>query len=479
MKRQYRIWSTLIFFLSFANLFSQNFNKKKADAQLWNESNELLNTGQYEKLIFLNKNLIDLCTRNDYAAGTAMGYYNIGSALCLMNEYKESLLYLKRAEAENKKNNDKNSREIECLIYVIYGNNYLQMELYSVALKYYQKTARFAQYIPRKKRQYYLIDFSYNNIAQIYELTQQKDSAYHYRSKAYQKLKNPLNTLLLANYFIDYKENADSSKYYLQEATGKWGSQPDNYLHENYMLNEYWGKYYEKKGEYLKSVEYYKKSLSISFEINISSYTMDAYDHLYKVSAKNNSPEEANNYLLKYTQIKDSINSQQKKSLDFSIRKFLNEKDDEYKSKERKLIYIVIIISVIILILLLIFFYSYRGKKEKKKHQEKVEDREYQNRVKDNFEEVASLARKNNPEFITRFIELYPEFYQALLKIYPDINTETLKFCALLKLNFSTKDIAEYTFITPRAIQMRKNRLRKKLNISSKEDLYLWINKLS
>jgi DNA-binding NarL/FixJ family response regulator len=42
-------------------------------------------------------------------------------------------------------------------------------------------------------------------------------------------------------------------------------------------------------------------------------------------------------------------------------------------------------------------------------------------------------------------------------------------------LNFSTKNIAQYTFVTVRAVQIRKNRLRKKLNIASDIDFNNWM----
>ncbi|MNE39864.1 hypothetical protein D3C81_1268960 [compost metagenome] len=42
-------------------------------------------------------------------------------------------------------------------------------------------------------------------------------------------------------------------------------------------------------------------------------------------------------------------------------------------------------------------------------------------------------------------------------------------------LNFSTKNIAQYTFVTVRAVQVRKNRLRKKLNIASDIDFNNWM----
>jgi DNA-binding NarL/FixJ family response regulator len=47
-----------------------------------------------------------------------------------------------------------------------------------------------------------------------------------------------------------------------------------------------------------------------------------------------------------------------------------------------------------------------------------------------------------------------------------------------LKLKFTTKEIAEYTFVSIKAIQNRKNRLRKRLFIENDTDLYDWIDGL-
>ncbi|WP_414844158.1 helix-turn-helix transcriptional regulator [Chryseobacterium sp. IT-36CA2] len=73
---------------------------------------------------------------------------------------------------------------------------------------------------------------------------------------------------------------------------------------------------------------------------------------------------------------------------------------------------------------------------------------------------------------------MYPNVCAAILKINPRLISSELKFCALLFLNFSTKDIAEYTFTSPKTVQNRKNGIRKKLNIPSDTDLYLWFKNL-
>ncbi|MGV0928501.1 helix-turn-helix transcriptional regulator [Empedobacter sp. ULE_I145] len=60
----------------------------------------------------------------------------------------------------------------------------------------------------------------------------------------------------------------------------------------------------------------------------------------------------------------------------------------------------------------------------------------------------------------------------------PSIKSSELSFCAMLYLNYSTKDIAEITFVTVRAVQIRKNRLRKKYNIDSDIDINKWMRNL-
>lgn len=94
---------------------------------------------------------------------------------------------------------------------------------------------------------------------------------------------------------------------------------------------------------------------------------------------------------------------------------------------------------------------------------------------RNNFNDLITLAKNNNAEFLALFNEIYPEFVASLKKINPKIRSSELEFCAMTFLNFSTKNIAQYTFVTVRAVQVRKNRLRKKLNIASDIDFNNWM----
>ncbi len=72
-------------------------------------------------------------------------------------------------------------------------------------------------------------------------------------------------------------------------------------------------------------------------------------------------------------------------------------------------------------------------------------------------------------EFSRRFQEVHAGFYEKLLKAYPDLSQNELKLCAFLRLNMSTKDIAELTGQQLASIDKARYRLRKKLNLPSSE----------
>ncbi|RZF61662.1 helix-turn-helix transcriptional regulator [Sphingobacterium corticibacterium] len=90
-------------------------------------------------------------------------------------------------------------------------------------------------------------------------------------------------------------------------------------------------------------------------------------------------------------------------------------------------------------------------------------------------EDVVKLAQEGDPAFIATFQQVFPSFYANLFQQNPDMTQEEFKFCALLKLGFTTKDIANYNHLAIRTVQTRKSRLRKSFRVPPQEDLYIWI----
>ncbi|AZA85235.1 hypothetical protein C1637_13075 [Chryseobacterium lactis] len=138
------------------------------------------------------------------------------------------------------------------------------------------------------------------------------------------------------------------------------------------------------------------------------------------------------------------------------------------------------IISLGILCLIIII-YSYRQVKTLQIRREILHNKatELQGQILDKrYEEILDLAKKNDSSFLSRFKEVYPGFITKLMDINPHLESSELVFCAMLKLNFSSKEIASYTFILHTSVQQRKRRLRRRLNISSEIDIYQFFNKL-
>ncbi|WP_396022226.1 helix-turn-helix transcriptional regulator [Chryseobacterium suipulveris] len=62
------------------------------------------------------------------------------------------------------------------------------------------------------------------------------------------------------------------------------------------------------------------------------------------------------------------------------------------------------------------------------------------------------------------------------MQLDPKLSISELQFCALLKLNFASKEIANNTFTSIRTVQNKKYRIRSKLNIPNETDTYVLFN---
>ncbi|WP_255412855.1 hypothetical protein [Elizabethkingia sp. YR214] len=97
-----------------------------------------------------------------------------------------------------------------------------------------------------------------------------------------------------------------------------------------------------------------------------------------------------------------------------------------------------------------------------------------QNKVK----EIIDLAEQKSPLFLEKFQLFFPDFIPALLRINPDLVSSELQMCALIKLEFRTKDIAVCTDSTVKSVESRKYRVKKKLNIPSNVNIDCFLNQL-
>ncbi|CAM3758476.1 HTH luxR-type domain-containing protein [Sphingobacterium prati] len=181
----------------------------------------------------------------------------------------------------------------------------------------------------------------------------------------------------------------------------------------------------------------------------------------------------------------DSLESENKQVIDVVLNQVLNAKDKESDIKVSKAVKISIVALVLLVVAVSYFVWRSKynrkmlGQKEEALQETESINKELTEQIGENkFNNLIDLAKSNNPEFLTLFAELYPQFIQSLKTLDPNIRTTELEFCAMAFLNFSTKNIAEYTFVTVRAVQVRKNRLRKKFEIPSDADFNNWMRGL-
>jgi DNA-binding CsgD family transcriptional regulator len=90
------------------------------------------------------------------------------------------------------------------------------------------------------------------------------------------------------------------------------------------------------------------------------------------------------------------------------------------------------------------------------------------------------LAEKHSKEddwaiFKENFDLIYENFFGRLQTRYPSLTPTDLKLCALLSLNYSSKEIANMLNLTIRGVEAGRYRLRKKLNLSEEENLVSFI----
>ncbi|AUD04605.1 two-component regulator propeller domain-containing protein [Spirosoma pollinicola] len=95
----------------------------------------------------------------------------------------------------------------------------------------------------------------------------------------------------------------------------------------------------------------------------------------------------------------------------------------------------------------------------------------------DDFHRISTLIDTNISSeqdwklFEANFNKVHEQFLRHLIENYPDLGQGDLKLAAYLRMNLSTKEIAQLLNITPRSVELKRYRLRKKLNIDAETNL--------
>ncbi|MBK1897927.1 tetratricopeptide repeat protein [Chryseobacterium paridis] len=470
-------------------LQSQRLLQEKEIIQLIESSHNAFLKADLESSNAYAEKALDASTKINYSYGIAYSNFYIGQALCDLGKLNTSLKCLSLAEKEDYTKTDP---LLMAEIFVVRSRLYSMISP-DYSLKEQKKGFLFLNKITNKQDKAITEVKAYTNLAAFYMGKNDIDSLSYYLMEANHVLhslkeentppQQLTNFYSLLGFSHAVKKQYDSANYYFEKSLniGK------KYHYKNTAMTEMaWGlsEFQRKKND--SALIHFMKALNVMEELHYSSLIPWASHCISETYLALGDIKKSNEYKTKTNELREKFSQEY---IDFpktTLNTLLDEQENNtQKTTNRNIIILIIIIVSLTLFFLYYFFIKHRTARKTINSQEEIIANKNQKaylleqKVNEAFEIVIQLAKENNPEFLTRFREVYPNFISALLKNNPKLLTSELTFCAYLYLNFSSKDIAQYTFVTPRAVQLRKNRLRKRLNISSDEDIYLWMKNLS
>ncbi|AZB17693.1 hypothetical protein EG352_07885 [Chryseobacterium indologenes] len=239
-----------------------------------------------------------------------------------------------------------------------------------------------------------------------------------------------------------------------------------------------------------KALEYYNKGLVIAKQLNRPRFYLPIYEFMADYYQKTKNPDMELYYVKKNKRLNDSLVIINQSALLSQNRISKKEALEEYKEihTNTKKILLIGVMVIIIFTGFLMYYVKKRKKTPPVLFREKSEngsanknmDETLQKNLPDQSQ-ISTLfesAKTNDKNFLITFQQTFPELYQKLLKLNTELTPNDIELCAFLKLNIQTKEIALYKKSSIGSVDNRKYRLRKKLNLTSETNLYIWINEL-
>ncbi|MFN1219004.1 hypothetical protein ACKW6Q_18710 [Chryseobacterium kwangjuense] len=468
----------LFFLLSYSVFAQQKITSQYIDSELIKAGN-LFKNGKTTECIKANTALLEYSQSINYSKGIVTSSLSLANRYFFSGNHSKSLYYLKLAEKE-KYTQENISTQISVLN--LFSYNYINIGLYNEAINGLKEIVTLSDQVQDKAIKVKAKSQAYFDIGIIHRWRKRCDSAAAYTQKAIyilqaqKKLSPECQSQLVWMSLEAIELKLDQEKTASAEAALKLVESRSEKLAGNqlYKLYQVRGLLHCCKNENDLAIKNYEKAIALAKEIQNNYSLQYLYNLIIAVYKKKGDQKMAQKYLEKSKLLNDSLRKTKETSIEPTVKELIKYKEKKSISKIQFLVYY--ICAGVLIVIILLSFVIIKIRKGKKKLMQKEQETHLLNqKLSLAFNEVVQLAKNNDPEFPTRFVEVYPDFFPKLLQIEPQMQNSELKFCALLFLNFSSKDIATYTFVQPQSIQTRKNRLRKKLSIRSDEDIYVWM----
>ncbi|MBX3253590.1 MAG: hypothetical protein KF862_05565 [Chitinophagaceae bacterium] len=447
--------------------------------------------------------VIELSRKTGYERGIVIGLYTVAVFFRDSHDYEKSIAYAEKAKAYTSYLSKNPSEAFNLL--ELQASNHYELGIQSTAEKYWHQAEEVLLNVKDSARQNYYRMILYMKASRAYK---DKDSLYFFTLKAKELNEQVVNIVpenvkeeilmkkaeiceKLGNYHEE-NGNTDSARYYynlLLDVAGQMNSE----LAVAYAFGNL-GALAESEGDYTKALDYLGRSEAVFINNAIFSNLMPVYEIKQRIYGKLGDKEKEKEYLALYTQLSDSLERVKGKGRDKAILQMVNEKEAEltrqFRTTSNKMIIFFSVSALLVIAGGYLLFRTYRRRKtiilqEQKQlldntnevlreKEEAVE--ELHKKVNEAFDDLIEMAKSNDPQFWTRFKEVYPGFAPGLLAVNPNLKSSELTLCAYIYLGFTTKEIATYTFKALKTVESNRYNLRKRLDLSPEQDLLVYLN---
>ncbi len=295
------------------------------------------------------------------------------------------------------------------------------------------------------------------------------------------------------------------------------------------------GKWHMKTDGQTEAENHFRRALQIAEQLTDKTFEIRALELLIDLKTQQQRYSEVSQLQSRLIKIKDKFYSLEREQIvkNLEVQFEVSEKDRQLRllEKERQVSNLTnIILMICIIVLVVIFVTGYfvlksinkRDRQLLKTKEELVEALEKQRLMKEEqfrndlehkesqlsaitlqmlqknelIDEIKQYVQKDQPisgrellkmvnkhlvqdnswnDFDLYFESINKNFYTRLKHTYPDISTNDLKICALIKLNLSIKEMASILNISPDSVKTARYRLRKKLQLSTEDNLTSFI----
>jgi tetratricopeptide (TPR) repeat protein len=357
----------------------------------------------------------------------------------------------------------------------------------------------------------------YNNIANIYQIKQDFESARQYYEKtlllARENQNKTLEGIALNNlgklYFTDLNDQSKALTYLIEGLKVREEVGDKNELAKSYIQLS---AYYTQQKNFSEAKRAGEQAIKLGKEVGSLEMQKDGYQSLAMIEEERGNLQESLSAFKLFKKLSDSIQSQMagselaKLQLQYDFEKSEQERILEKEQlRTRYTIAIVILAASLLVVILIAFLIRSRARQTELKQKNLSQAVEMKNKelttnvmylirknelINDVAERLLMIKQKILPEnqkvihdiildlqreadndtwkeFEMRFNQVHSDFYDKLRNMYPGLSPADEKLCAFLRLNMSSKEIAAITKQSVKSLEVARARLRKKLNLTN------------